>query len=204
MTEQFLNLNRFMDTGGPVLWIILLVAVVLWTLLLERYWYHWRIFPRDFAILRDVWQGRACRDRALRDMQLRRDVGELRMRLNGSLFLVRTLIAVCPLLGLLGTVTGMIHVFDVLGYSGTGNPRAMASGVTMATIPTMAGLVVALSGFVFSIRLQRGSRTKTQWAADELLRAAHCSFPPSTFNPQPQSLCDADDDTTSRKAPRST
>lgn len=174
MTEYILKLNQFMETGGPVLWAILLVAVVLWTLILERYWYHWRVFPRDYSVLRDAWQGTVCHDPRLRDMHLRRDIAELRLRLGGSLFLIRALIAICPLLGLLGTVTGMIHVFDVLGLSETVNPRAMAAGVSMATIPTMAGLVVALSGFMSGIRLQRSSRTRIRQASAELLRAAHC------------------------------
>jgi biopolymer transport protein ExbB len=43
----------------------------------------------------------------------------------------------------------MIEVFDVMTILGTGNPRAMASGVSKATIPTMAGMVVALSGLFF-------------------------------------------------------
>ena len=50
---------------------------------------------------------------------------------------IPTLIALLPLLGLLGTVTGMIQVFDVMASLGSGNPRAMANGVSAATIPTM-------------------------------------------------------------------
>ena len=59
---------------------------------------------------------------------------------------IKGLVALCPLLGLLGTVTGMIEVFDVMAYTGTGNPRAMASGVSKATLPTMTGLVISISG----------------------------------------------------------
>ncbi len=53
---------------------------------------------------------------------------------------------IAPMIGLLGTVTGMIEVFDVMAISGTGNARSMAAGVSKATIPTMAGMVGALSG----------------------------------------------------------
>ena len=48
---------------------------------------------------------------------------------------------------LLGTVYGMIEVFEVLAVLGTGNPRAMSTGVAKATIPTMAGMTIALSGY---------------------------------------------------------
>jgi biopolymer transport protein ExbB len=82
--------------------------------------------------------------------------------------LLATLIAICPLLGLLGTVTGMIQVFDVLSATGTGNARAMASGIAQATLPTMAGLVVALSGLYFRSRFQRLAERSQQELADRL------------------------------------
>ncbi len=63
--------------------------------------------------------------------------------------------AILPLLGLLGTVTGMIQVFNVMAVVGTSNARLMAGGVSAATIPTMAGLVAALSGLYLAVYLQR-------------------------------------------------
>ena len=170
MIEPILNLQRFLDAGGPVLWAILLLAVILWTLIIERYWHHWRIFPQELAAVRARRAEQPPQERRIARMLLRKDVSELRLGLTRSLTAIRTLILACPLLGLLGTVTGMIHVFDVIGFSGTGNPRAMAAGVSMATIPTMAGLVVALSGFVFSIRLQRGGEAHAREAEDVLKR----------------------------------
>jgi biopolymer transport protein ExbB len=53
------------------------------------------------------------------------------------------------MIGLLGTVYGMIEVFEVLSFLGTGNPRAMSSGVAKATIPTMASMVITLFGLYF-------------------------------------------------------
>ena len=73
--------------------------------------------------------------------------------LDRNMLTIKTLVAMCPLIGLLGTVTGMISVFETMAQQGTGNPRLMASGISMATIPTMAGMVAALSGVFFSSRL---------------------------------------------------
>jgi biopolymer transport protein ExbB len=84
--------------------------------------------------------------------------------------LIRILIAICPLLGLLGTVTGMIAVFDVMTYSGGGSARAMASGVSMATVPTMAGMIAALSGVWFGTWLERKARLETEQLEDLLQR----------------------------------
>jgi biopolymer transport protein ExbB len=75
---------------------------------------------------------------------------------------------ILPLLGLLGTVTGMIQVFNVMAMEGTANPRLMAAGVSAATIPTMAGLVAALSGFWFTVYLKRRVSAEMQ-RVDELL-----------------------------------
>ena len=71
------------------------------------------------------------------------------LKLSSGLDFIKTLIMVCPLIGLLGTVTGMIEVFDVMAVIGTSDVKSMANGVSMATIPTMAGMVVALSGILF-------------------------------------------------------
>jgi biopolymer transport protein ExbB len=81
------------------------------------------------------------------------------MSANQYMPVIKTLVAVCPLLGLMGTVTGMIEVFDVMAISGSGNARSMASGVSKATIPTMAGMVGALSGvFLITILNQKISK----------------------------------------------
>ncbi|MFP4002417.1 MAG: MotA/TolQ/ExbB proton channel family protein, partial [Alphaproteobacteria bacterium] len=79
-----------------------------------------------------------------------------------------TLVAVAPLFGLLGTVTGMVEVFDVMALTGSSNARAMASGITKATIPTMAGMVAALSGLYFSTQLERRARRAVERVEDDL------------------------------------
>ena len=71
--------------------------------------------------------------------------------------------------GLLGTVTGMIEVFDVMAVAGSGNARGMAAGVSKATLPTMAGMVGALSGMLFQIQLRRFAQSESERVADSLL-----------------------------------
>ena len=79
--------------------------------------------------------------------------------------MIKVLVALCPLLGLLGTVLGMVGVFEVIAVSGNDDAQAMARGVYRATIPTMAGLVVALTGIYFTVRLgQLAQRRSTALA----------------------------------------
>ena len=81
---------------------------------------------------------------------------------------IHVLIALCPLFGLLGTVTGMMNVFDVIAVMGTGNVRAMASGISQATIPTMAGMVVALPGLYLKAGLRKQAQRRVARLADRL------------------------------------
>ncbi|MDW8478919.1 MAG: MotA/TolQ/ExbB proton channel family protein [Xanthomonadales bacterium] len=98
-------------------------------------------------------------------------ISQTAVELSRGLSFIRTCVAVCPLLGLLGTVTGMILVFDVMAIVGTGNARAMADGVSQATIPTMSGMVAALSGIYFADRLERLYREETEFLEDEMQHA---------------------------------
>lgn len=65
-------------------------------------------------------------------------------RLENRLMILTTVFTVAPLLGFLGTVTGMINSFDALASQGLSNPGAVASGISEALITTAAGLIVAL------------------------------------------------------------
>jgi biopolymer transport protein ExbB len=95
-------------------------------------------------------------------------ISEANVALKQNIGLIKALIAICPLLGLMGTVTGMVSVFDVMTFSGTGNARAMAAGVSKATVPTMAGMVAALSGVYFGTWLEHKSVTETEELEDLL------------------------------------
>jgi biopolymer transport protein ExbB len=68
---------------------------------------------------------------------------------------IGALAAVAPLMGLLGTVIGMIVTFDVISVFGTGNARAMAGGISEALITTQTGLLVAIPGLYMKGYLDR-------------------------------------------------
>jgi biopolymer transport protein ExbB len=76
-------------------------------------------------------------------------------RLERFLTALKVMAAVAPLLGLLGTVTGMINTFQVITIHGTGNPRLMAGGISEALITTQLGLAVAIPVLVAAALLSR-------------------------------------------------
>ena len=148
------SVQDFIHTGGNVLYVVAVVLFIMWFLMLERYWYVSAIFPKIKKDIITRWDARADTTswyaHKIRDTWISEATNDLDQRM----LLIKTLVAMCPLVGLLGTVTGMIAVFDIMATQGTGNPRTMAAGISMATIPTMAGMVAALSGLFFSSQLE--------------------------------------------------
>ena len=158
--------------GGPVLPVIMGVTLVMWSLIIERAWYLKIGHEKEAKRIINQWECRTER-RSWTAQRIRYAlISQLAVKLNRSLGMIGSLIAICPLLGLLGTVTGMIEVFDVMAMLGSGNPRAMAAGVSKATIPTLAGMVVALSGYYLNVRLKRSAAAEIQSFADRLTASA--------------------------------
>ena len=146
LVDAFAAVRDFMNLGGPVLKAIALTIFLMWVIIVERLMYFrtgMKAMSRDIY---STWEGRAER-RSWNAENIRGlMISRFSMSTHKGIAMIQTLVALCPLLGLLGTVTGMIKVFEVMAVSGSGNVRAMAAGVSQATVPTMAGMVGALSG----------------------------------------------------------
>jgi len=148
--DNFLN---FFDKGGFVLYIVFAIALFLWALLIERYIYISFEYKKYAKSLKEDLSQKQFNQKFKEEIR-KYVIEDSNTKLKSGLSFIKTLIIVCPLVGLLGTVTGMIEVFDVMAINGTSNVKSMANGVSMATIPTMAGMVVALSGILFEKKLE--------------------------------------------------
>ena len=161
-------LLAFMDKGGDVLWLIAALLFVMWALIFERVWYLQFGWKKDVAGVIAHWEARSER-KSWEAHQIRRMlISQTRMQINRFLPLIKTLVALCPLLGLLGTVTGMIEVFNIMAVTGGGDAKSMAGGVQQATIPTMAGMVAALSGVFANTYVSRIAQRESQFLHDNL------------------------------------
>ncbi len=170
--------------GGPVMWPIILCSVAAAAIMLERLWTlrRDRIIPRELtervwklvesrtlserhiealsrnsplgrvlaAGLANYHQGRELMKEAIEDTG-RHVVHELGRFLNT----LGTIAAITPLLGLLGTVTGMIQAFEAITAEGVGDPRMLSGGIGEALITTAAGLIVAIPALI-AYRYLRG------------------------------------------------
>ncbi|MDT0497793.1 MotA/TolQ/ExbB proton channel family protein [Algiphilus sp. W345] len=146
IAEPFRNVRDFLEAGGLIVQVLLVVALILWAMIFERALYYWRVMPTLIANTQDAWSARTDHSSWYAKKVKEKLLAETSRQLAGSVTLIKAVVALCPLLGLLGTVTGMIQVFEVMAALGTGNARAMAAGVSAATLPTMSGMVLALSG----------------------------------------------------------
>jgi len=166
--DALASIRSFLDLGGNVLYAIMLVLFLMWTFILERLWYFYRVHPKEKQDIVNSWEAREDTHSWYAKSIREEMISQTSIALKSNIGLINALIAICPLLGLLGTVTGMISVFDVMTYSGSGNARAMAAGVSMATVPTMSGMVAALSGVYFGTWLDHKASTETDALADLL------------------------------------
>lgn len=164
------GLATLFEQGGMTLWAILFASLLLWYLLIERYWFYWSRLPGFCDELREEW---SARPKTLAPSQKYRRVqalaGDLRAEANRNMLALQALVVILPLLGLLGTVSGMIKVFEVITVFGTGNTRGMASGISEALVTTMAGLFTALSGLYFVSDLERRGEDATRRFETELV-----------------------------------
>ena len=162
------NFSDFFHQGGPVLLAILFASILLWSLIFERYWFYlFRHHKKMDGMInswkqidnKTTWYAMKTREGYLADIS---------MEANHNLKLIDALIGVLPLLGLLGTVTGMITIFEVMNIFGNENARAMAGGISRALLPTTAGLVASLSAIYFSTDLKRRANHQLDLLRDSL------------------------------------
>jgi len=170
--QGFINMweaiRDFLELGGDVLLAIAFLMVVMWIMIIERLLFfafnHKAIAQKTI----DAWNSRPERKswsaHKVRDAM----ISEVRLQSNRYISMIQACVALCPLLGLLGTVTGMVYVFEIMAIMGTGNARAMADGVSKATVPTMSGMVAALSGLFVSIWLKKKAESEVRLLGEHM------------------------------------
>lgn len=158
----FEEISVFMEKGGYILWLIFFALLALWFFILERYYFFKCIYPKISCQQQKKWQNIPNKQTWFAKNIRQKIISETSRDLNKYLSTINTLIVLFPLFGLLGTIVGMIAIFDIMAFTGTGNARLMASGISMAVIPTMSGMVAAISGIYFNNYFQKQSKKEIQ------------------------------------------
>ncbi|MEZ4601036.1 MAG: MotA/TolQ/ExbB proton channel family protein [Syntrophotaleaceae bacterium] len=174
MSSLYRQASDFFLSGGAVMPPLLIMSLIMWFLISYKSWQFLNARKREGTVLdllaaRDgeetgsIWQRNMVRNfRLLSGRRGTVDFDHLaRVRkkqesdIDRFIPSILVLAGVAPLMGLLGTVSGMITTFDVIAVFGTGNARAMAAGISEALISTQTGLVVAIPGLVLGNLLSR-------------------------------------------------
>ena len=196
-------MSELMAKGGPVMWPLLVCSLLSLMITIERLTWQWRQRrlrrgDLDEQIIQHAQHGRF--DRAVTLGEQGRNpaahvlLAGLRHRAHGltdamqiaaqtyltrmkrGLSVLDTIITLAPLLGILGTVTGIIQSFDLLGEAGLEHPQAVVGGIAQALITTAAGLTIAVCTLIpfnwFVSRVER-SAADLQTLATRLELACH-------------------------------
>ena len=164
--------------GGWVIFPLVILAFLLALLISERILFYWELGRNDITpekLIDLLAENRAtssnrsgiCNQLLELFLGAKKRYGKLDMmiveeitkgflpELTKNLSIIAALTKAAPLLGLLGTVSGMITTFNVMNIFGTGNAKAMSGGISEALITTQFGLVIAIIGIYVSMILTR-------------------------------------------------
>lgn len=148
LIEALQSVREFLEAGGYVLLSIGFLTWLMWFLIIERVLFFNIGIKDEVQQVYDNWNSRKDHHSWYAQQIRQRLVSHICLKTNFALPTIRTLIILCPLLGLLGTVSGMVEVFEALTQGESENIRSIASGFSKAIISTLAGLVSALSGLI--------------------------------------------------------
>jgi biopolymer transport protein ExbB len=161
-------LGHLVDGGGEFVFLIFVSGVIMWTLVIERLWYFKRVLPVEIQTTIEKWNKRSdhlswCARQIREGM-----ISKLDSAMSTNLLVMRTLVPMAPLLGLIGTVSGMLEVFDSMALRGSADARTMATGVSHAMLCTMSGLAVSITGLYPVYYFTDQAKRKAELIADQL------------------------------------
>lgn len=189
-SEYGYTIMDYLSAGGAVMVPLIVLSLVMWLLIINRSLYFRRLnagrltpagaldhiskqrqpdvkrYRGAIALLVREFLERSTGRRKLDRHILDETVMAVTRSLDRHLAIIGVLAAIAPLLGLLGTVLGMITTFDVLAVYGTGNAKAMAGGISAALITTQTGLLVAIPGmYMKNFLVRRAEKLKRRIAS---------------------------------------
>jgi biopolymer transport protein ExbB len=154
------------NEGGWIVWALMVASVIMWATIIDRWWHFTRVLPREAEQALSVWRARSDHKtwyaRAIRQMLISR----LNAGMTANLQILRVSVPMCPLLGLVGTVVGMLEVFDSMSLLGNADAKSMASGVSHAMIATLSGLAVSVTGLYPLYYFESRARRESELLAD--------------------------------------
>jgi len=190
-----LNLYQVFLSGGPVMWPLLLCSFIALTVVIERAMF-WRKLDknRDRTLMDEIltisengnWEDVRDKSSPSKDHIIRilvvgilhrdYDMGRameaeaesMVQRMQGSMTVLDTLITIAPLLGIFGTVVGIINSFEMLAIETIADPKLVTAGIAQALLTTASGLGIAIVVVIpynyFNARIAKAIHTMEKYA----------------------------------------
>ncbi|QTA83753.1 MotA/TolQ/ExbB proton channel domain-containing protein [Desulfonema limicola] len=159
--EQLSDTLDYLYQGGEIIFPLIFVSVWMWYLIVKKlyilnYWKKQRGKNADEiqSVITD-YNADKTYDEKINRRLLQTIVKKRQQNIERHVQTIFVLASIAPLLGLLGTVTGMISTFEAISRFGTANTRAMAAGISEALITTQIGLIVAVPGLFMGHVIRR-------------------------------------------------
>lgn len=156
--------------AGGALWFVFLTAVLLWALVIERYWYFAAVHPQVVEIASRRWKRWAGAEPRLAQRMRRHIVAGVEAQARQSVSLINSLLAVLLLTGLLGAVSGVMRVLQALPLGGFAAQVLIERGIAAAAVPAVAAGAVVLVTLFFSRTLEGRAVVEARLLADRLRR----------------------------------
>jgi biopolymer transport protein ExbB len=159
--ERFFDTLDYLYQGGSVIVPLIFVSVWMWYLIIKKlcilnYWKKQRgKNSNEIQSVMADFKNHKTPDPKINKRLLETLVKKRQNNIEHHVQTIFVLAAIAPLLGLLGTVTGMISTFEAISRFGTANARAMAAGISEALITTQIGLIVAVPGLFMGHIIRR-------------------------------------------------
>jgi biopolymer transport protein ExbB len=167
VTDTFWNAIHYFQRGGLVMPALAATSIWLWTLIVMKLWElagfntSWKHSGLDgggagrLSVMTQRYRSLCSSDFARNESWLESLLIREKHFLDRHVTAIMLLSTIAPLIGLLGTVTGMIATFRVIEYYGAGNANGLAGGISEALITTQSGLVVAVPGLIMGNLIKR-------------------------------------------------
>lgn len=181
ISDIFIDAYLYFEKGGIIMLPLLVLSLTVWILIIERLLFYkgevlsaqkiYLSFKNNntnneeykryqntiiFNIIKKI-SSFEIKNKNTKLQILNENILEVKPVIKRYLMTISILVSIAPLLGLLGTVYGIVSTFDIISAIGTANAQSLASGISEALITTKTGLIIAIPGFFFSNKLNRKS-----------------------------------------------
>jgi biopolymer transport protein ExbB len=146
-----MRLYEYIQQGGTIMYVLLLLNVIGFAMMITKFW----LFTQEKKKVNSRVNEMSARleNSTSKDIHAvieiaKQEVANYIAQVENGLNTIKIIASISPLLGLLGTVIGVLGAFKVMATQGTGDPSLFASGISVALITTIGGMIVAIPHFI--------------------------------------------------------